>query len=303
MTSRRYGDPRAFRRALTDRLKAAARTRGVPLQELQRRFVLECFLARVFAMPGERWLLKGGTGLAVRLTGARHSRDLDLCNTAADRELSSCVDELINVGRAGDRDPFVFEIDRRSALTGVTEGAQLTVTVRLGAQEFDRFPIDLTTGLTFVGPIQTIRKDLVVQIDDVQPPPPMRLYPLVDQVADKIAAMYETHNGHPSGRFRDLVDLVIILTAEDVDIDADILVQALSVQEQRRQMRLPGAMIRPGPAWNNGYAAEAARTTVPELLRTLTAALDRVGDDLNPTLAQLDARRTQRGQEASTPRC
>lgn len=289
MTVRRYGDPRAFRRALIDRLKAAARTRGMPLQELQRRFVLECFLARVFALPGERWLLKGGTGLAVRLTGARHSRDLDLCNTAADRELSSCIAELVNVGRAGDRDPFVFEINRRSALTGVTEGAQLTVTVRLGAQEFDKFPIDLTTGLTFVGPIQTIRKDLPVQIDDVQPPPPMRLYPLVDQIADKVAAMYETYNSRPSGRFRDLVDLVIILTAEDVEVDADLLVRALGVQEHRRQMRLPMAVIRPGPAWDSGYAAEASRTGVPEPLRTLTGALDRVGDDLNPVLAQLDA--------------
>ena len=46
-----------------------------------------------------------------------------------------------------------------------------------------------------MGPIQTIFKDFPVQIDDVQPPPPMRLYPLVDQVADKIAAMYETRRG------------------------------------------------------------------------------------------------------------
>ncbi len=148
-----------------------------------------------------------------------------------------------------------------------------------------------------MGPIQTIRRDLVVQIDDVQPPPPMRLYPLVDQVADKVAAMYETYNGRPSGRFRDLVDLVIILTANDIDVDTDLLARALSAQEHRRQMRLPSAMTRPGPAWDSGYAAEAARTTVPEPLRTLTAALDRVGNDLNPILAQLDALRGQLGKD------
>lgn len=54
-------------------------------------------------------------------------------------------------------------------------------------------------------------------------------------------------------------------------------------------MRLPLAMTRPGPAWDRGYAAEVAWTTVPEPLGTLTAALDRVGDDLNPILAQMDA--------------
>lgn len=134
----------------------------------------------------------------------------------------------------------------------------------------------------------------MVQIDDVEPPPPMRLYPLVDQVADKVAAMYETHNNRPSGRFRDLVDLVIILTAED--FDTDLLVRALGAQEQRRQMRLPAEVTRPGPAWDSGYAVAAARTTVPEPLRALTVALDRVGEELNPILAQLDALRGQLGE-------
>jgi predicted nucleotidyltransferase component of viral defense system len=287
MIARRYSDPRAFRRALTDRLKQLARITGLPYPDLQRRFVLECFLARVFALPGERWLLKGGTGLAFRLSGARHSRDLDLCNTSADRELQACIEELINVGRANGRDPFVFDITRQSPLAGITEGIQLTVTVRLGATTFDAFPIDLTTGLTFVGPIQTVQKELSVQIEDVQPPPPMRLYPIEDQVADKVAAMYETHNGNPSGRYRDLVDLVLIFIDDDINIDTELLTQALTVQEYRRRMWLPFTMTSPGPAWDQQFATEASRANLPELFRTLTAALDRVGETVNPLLTHI----------------
>ncbi len=34
---------------INDRLRTAAKTEGVPLSSLRRQFVLECFLARMFA--------------------------------------------------------------------------------------------------------------------------------------------------------------------------------------------------------------------------------------------------------------
>jgi hypothetical protein len=46
-----------------------------------------------------------------------------------------------------------------------------------------------------------------------------RAYPLVDHVADKVAAMFELHGEKcaPSTRYRDLVDLVAIVISASVD--------------------------------------------------------------------------------------
>src|SRR2546425_13356204 len=45
-----------------------------------------------------------------------------------------------------------------------------------------------------------------------------RAYPLVDHVADKVAATYERHGAEqvPSTRYRDVVDLVSIVTGASV---------------------------------------------------------------------------------------
>ncbi len=50
--------------------------------------------------------------------------------------------------------------------------------------------------------------------------PPIRLYPVVDHIADKLCATqatYGTNNDLPSSRVRDLVDLVVFARSQDVD--------------------------------------------------------------------------------------
>lgn len=291
MSTPRYNTPGAFRHALDDRLKTTAKATGLHFNTLRRQFVLECYLARVFALPENRWILKGGTGLVVRIPGARYSRDLDLCHTETEPDLHVALGELIAAGRACPRDPFVFDIVRRSELTGNAIGLQLTVTARLGATTYEVFPIDMTARLTFVGPIQTQHKPLPIRIDDVAEPPPMRLYPLLDQVADKVAAMYEMHGHRPSGRFRDLVDLVIVTSHESLDCQQ--LAIALRAQEVARGITLPTTMRSPGPAWEAGHRRAARDADLEPGLLSLEAALDHVGTHVNAALAQLSVARPE----------
>lgn len=58
--------------------------------------------------------------------------------------------------------------------------------------------------------------------------PEITVYPLADQGADKLCAMYEQHGvtGIPSSRFRDLHDLVLIL--QTYELDASLLSQAVA---------------------------------------------------------------------------
>lgn len=100
-----------------------------------------------------------------------------------------------------------------------------------------------------------------------------RAYPLVDHIADKVAAMLERHGemGVPSTRYKDLVDLVAILVA--VSVEAVAQMAALRSEAERRGIRLPARFTVPDrKLWNPGYAAEAARSLLP-IAHTLDEAL------------------------------
>jgi hypothetical protein len=79
MTERRYADPTALRRGVTDRLRTLAREQQAQLADLQRQFAYDRLLARLFLSEPDRWVLKGATALLARLHGAaRHTVDIDL---------------------------------------------------------------------------------------------------------------------------------------------------------------------------------------------------------------------------------
>lgn len=290
MTERRYRTTVDFKKALEQRLKVAAAAQNVPINDLRQRYVLECFLARVFAQGGDRWVLKGGTGLAVRIPGARHSRDLDLCWLSSDT-VDDCVAQIEAAGAAGDRDPFVFAVMSHEPGVGGTALLRVKINVLLGARSFEQFPIDVAIRLSFTGPIDTLNRPLPVDMDDVAEPPPLRLYPMVDQVADKVAAMYEVHQGRPSSRYRDLVDLVLIHL--HTSIDQELLSEALHHQRVVRRLVLPAELRSPGPGWEMGYKAEASRArAIPRELTDLTSALAFVQAALGAALADAAARHT-----------
>jgi Nucleotidyl transferase AbiEii toxin, Type IV TA system len=96
-----------------------------------------------------------------------------------------------------------------------------------------------------------------------------RVYPLVDHVADKIAAIFDRYgkSRSPSTRFKDLVDLVAIASAASVEAEAQIV--ALHSEASRRGIELPAAFEVPDrEAWKRGYDAEAARSLL-EVAATL----------------------------------
>jgi nucleotidyltransferase AbiEii toxin of type IV toxin-antitoxin system len=100
-----------------------------------------------------------------------------------------------------------------------------------------------------------------------------KAYPLVDHVADKVAATYERHGDAqtPSTRFRDLVDLVSIVSGATIGADSQRI--ALTSEFRRRGLPLPTAFGIPDRSmWTNGYAAEARRSLLVDG-RTLDEAL------------------------------
>src|SRR5882757_7174606 len=86
----RYATPAAFRRALTDRLKAAAKDSRWTLPQLQRQVAYDRLLERLYLVD-DGWIVKGATALLARDLGVRGSLDIDIyrakASEAAERDL------------------------------------------------------------------------------------------------------------------------------------------------------------------------------------------------------------------------
>jgi predicted nucleotidyltransferase component of viral defense system len=75
----KYATPAAFRNGRDAKVRERANVQGRTLDSLQRRVAFERFLARLFLTGEERWVLKGGYALELRLGGrARTTLDIDL---------------------------------------------------------------------------------------------------------------------------------------------------------------------------------------------------------------------------------
>lgn len=126
----------------------------------------------------------------------------------------------------------------------------------------------------------------MITVPDVSAPPPVQVYPLPDQIADKVCAMYARYGtlGAPSSRYHDLVDLVLITAS--LKVDAGELSRSLERQSVIRDLQLPAALEPPAQAWMNGYPRAAAQVRSMSVeLKGLSAALAAAGRCLNPILS------------------
>jgi hypothetical protein len=156
-------------------------------------------------------------------------------------------------------DWFRFEIGQATPI--VSKSVRVRVNAIIGTTTWTAFSIDLSgTDLRMTGhpeKVPPVARGIIPEVEQRG----YRAYPLVDHVADKVAATYERHGemGNPSTRYRDLVDLVAIIRGASVTADSQAT--ALRSEFERRCLALPDSFDVPDRAlWETGYAAEAGRS-------------------------------------------
>ena len=186
--STEYKSSNAFRRTAETRLKNLAKAGAADYEELRRRFVFERFLALLFdssSGAGEasgRWVLKGGTGLLMRLPDARYSRDIDLIRVQSVNP-GEAVDELRELTSSRPGDHLKFAVDPRWKPAQGHQGITVRVTASIGTK-WAEFSIDLALETHAVAAPELVRTDPVVEIPGLAPPPEFTVYSIADQVAD-----------------------------------------------------------------------------------------------------------------------
>lgn len=226
--------------AVQARSKSVAKTTGTTPQKLQRQFVYDRFLARLFtSAPEGTWVLKGGTALLARVRSARHSRDIDLYHR--DGTLDAAIAELRVAAAIGLDDHFRFEfgpgVPTRTTERPGQPGSELA-TVKIDAYAGVRlvvpFSVDVVIGSIITSDPERLHPTPAISLRGQMTGPPYLLYPVADHIADKVCATFERYGTAqmPSSRVRDLVDLVVFARTQRVDADA--LGRAIEAERDHR---------------------------------------------------------------------
>ncbi|GIG29265.1 nucleotidyl transferase AbiEii/AbiGii toxin family protein [Cellulomonas marina] len=279
-----YRDGIAMWRAISDRARAASKATGRPTNELVRRFVYDRFLARVFADPGSPWVLKGGTAVLARVNDARHSKDVDLLRSLGN------IDDALEALRAAVAvdlaDHFRFVVGTARPVGGAGQqpdvaGYRVQIEAYCGTRRCEVFGVDLVTGSLMTTEPEVVRSSLPLELPGLQAPT-VRAYPVVDHIADKLAATETVYaDGARSSRPRDLVDLVVFARTQTVD--GEELHNAIVAERLHRRLPATQTFTVP-PAWATTYPPLAAKTPHCDGLHDLASAVSLVAAFLEPAL-------------------
>ena len=260
MTPTTYANPAAFRQALEARLNGLARKRGVDVQRLRRQVAFDRFLCRLFNHSGERWLLKGGYAMELRLQESRTTRDIDLTTRGPIRGSGRLANRILRLLQAAASlelgDFFVFAVGEPTQdLAGAPYGgARFPVDARLAGRVFVRFHVDVGTGDPILEPVETVRGEDWLEFAGIHTTP----FPSISreqQFAEKLHAYTLPRADRPNTRVRDLLDMYLLLRS---DVQSDRIAEAVhAVFARRKTHSLPATLPPPPESWAVPFAALA----------------------------------------------
>ena len=282
-----YPTPAGVEAAIKDAAKKAANT-DLSL-DVNRRIQLEYFnrfLSRVFSDGDEsEWVLKGGTGILARVPSTRSTRDIDLYREGF--TLTQALDDLIRLAAIDLGDHFRFEYVGHTDSIGndtqpYTEGYQVKFNIFVGLSAKGNLQVDLAVGAGMTGDVVTTEPATALNLPRLVKNP-YRLYPVVDQIADKVCATMTEYHEKASSREKDLVDLVVFATTQD--IDGDGLRIAIATEARRRKMETFDHFAVP-TTWGAGYAKLSKPVPYCAEYRTVDLAAELVTRLIDPALSR-----------------
>ncbi len=285
------GEPEPYPTAkgVEDAIKAAARRAAAadPALTTDQRIHLEYFnrfLSRVFSEgPDSEWLLKGGTGMLARVPSTRATVDIDLYRSGYG--LDEAVADLRRLAERDLGDHFRFVYVRHRAIAAgaqqpYTYGYRVEFDTYIGAQKKGGIGVDLATGAgptaepTVAAPASALGLPRLIGFD-------YRLYPVVDQIADKVCATMHRYGDRPSSREKDLVDIVVLAVTHDIDGSA--LGTAIATEIRRRRMG-PFEQLDVPADWGPAYSKMARKIPYCVGLESIDAASSVVSAFIDPAL-------------------
>lgn len=266
-----YKTAGAFRVALETRLKAQGGQRPEELTRLRKAAAFERFLARVQSGGDERWLLKGGFALQLRLgRKARVTRDVDLGANLAllkapETEPEAIGDALAEKASQDQGDFFVYRVRPSTEISlkaGPVRAFRFPVAALLAEKPFENFHVDAGVGDPLVAPAVELAASGIFDFSEL---PQARFKAISPQqhFAEKAHALTRIWEGAENTRTRDLVDLMLLLDL-GLPPPAKVREGIDGVFEARGTHAVPRELLDPPAAWEVEYARLAAELALRE---------------------------------------
>lgn len=277
-----YKSAAAVESAIRDAARSAfAADKSMSTQDRIRQEHFRRFLSRVFSEHDQsEWLLKGGTGVLARVASGRRTTDIDLFR--ANNTLDGALAELIRLARIDLGDHFRFVYTKHHMVVGgdqqtYTEGYGVDFDVYIGVDRKEPLHVDLVVGVTVTDEVTTSAPANRLDLPRL-PSNDYRLYPVVDQIADKVCATMADYSGRPSSREKDLV----VLAATQA-VDADALQLAIRAEARVRSLSPFTEMTIP-PNWGRSYSRDAKSVPYCTDYRTVELAAGLMQTFIDPVL-------------------
>jgi predicted nucleotidyltransferase component of viral defense system len=284
MTEPRYATPEAFKHALETRLRTAAQTTGVSMGRLRQVLVFERFLARVFAVLGNKVVAKGGVVLELRLARARTTQDVDL---GVSGDLDAMLEGLSRAGGIdlGDRLTFVIEADREHPTIDVEGmiygGRRYRAEARMAGKLYGLpFGVDVAAGDALAVAPEVVQGTNFLAFAGIEPPS-LRVYPREVHIAEKLHAL-TLPRSRPNSRVKDLPDLALLALTGSFH-GATLRAAIERTFDFRRTHPVPARLPAPPAQWAGAYAKMANADDLP--WPTLDGLLPAVRAFIDPVLA------------------
>ncbi|MFF0270006.1 nucleotidyl transferase AbiEii/AbiGii toxin family protein [Kribbella sp. NPDC004536] len=228
------------------------------------------------------WLLKGGMSMLARVPRSRTTKDMDLAAQHATNltEAEKALTELVDIDLG---DHLTFRLIR-STPTGLGDNQPGVATRRyvFACLDFDHdtqidtVVVDVVVGPPPIGQPEVIEPANRLHLRRPLVTHPYRLYPVADQIADKVCATMDTNypGGKRSGRVKDLGDLVVLAHTQKVDLHelhiAIAAKQNLSNIDPFGHFNIPADLTRTYPNTAKGVPAAESFTarTAAQLVAT-----------------------------------
>lgn len=272
MTDRKYKNARAMEMAV----KEAAKKSGQDVSKAIEAYYASRLLERVFSEPEPAFVLKGGRGMLARTVSARYTRDTDFLYRGADPD--EALEELKRVAAIDLDDYLEFRLasaDRMAEGQEYRDGYRVVFSVVLGSTKrmndvsvdlvVDQVPLDMADVVT---PASRLKIEGAQVFDYL-------VYPVANAMADKVCATMQTYSGDRcSSRVRDLVDLAVYATTED--IDGSSLSKSISLEARLRKLGQLGSFEVPS-LWREArhasiFTNSAKEAQLPTAFRSVSEA-------------------------------
>lgn len=284
-----YATPTALEMAV----KAAAKASSLDIGRAVSGFYFHRFLCRIFSRQDSPFVLKGGQSMLARTADARATRDIDLLSEKAD--IDEALAELKHLAAIDLEDFVTFEFVGCKPIKAEDDyraGFNVTFTPLLGRKRLQDISIDLVFDRIAYGKSEVVEPADRIDVPDI-PTFGYRIYPATSSLADKLCAMVEMHDGRPSSRVKDLVDVAVY--AVTTDFDGGELCRRARIEATVRGIKLPEKYAAP-MEWKRLYRGTfrklVRQTGLPPEYAEIETAEALAASLLDPILSQeADGRR------------